>query len=220
MNDKLKLLDLSIPLQQRYDCFLIWLSSKNHVVIEFMAQDLGLTVSEVDVYNGLGELEDDEFAAIDKTGFDIGLLFIVLRAPEKVRRLMYKRSDEILKSSQPLTLLKEIVDENSDYTGIEELVKLISGNCWKSIASYLKQRNIDRNTLSVKLRSMLMGVGNSINLKKQISDAQLAWIIRAIQFDHSESSGVFTNEILEKDFNDDYQIFIKIHEHIEKYDTD
>ena len=220
MRDKLKLLDASIPLQKRYDDFLLWQSSINHVVIEFMAQELVLTVSEVAVFNELGELEEDEFDIIDKTGFDIGLLFIVVRAPEKVRRIMYSRCDEILKSSQPLTFLKEIVDEHSDYTGIEELVKQISGDCWKSIASYLKQRNIISGTINSAIRSMLMQVGNKINKKSDVSDKQYEWIVRAIQHDHAQSIGVFTNETIKTDFNDDYLIITRIHEHIERYETD
>lgn len=219
MKDKLNLLDSSIPLQKRYDDFILWLSSKNHAVIELMAQELGLAVSEVAVFNELGELEDDEFAVIDKTGFDIGLLFIVVRAPEKVRRIMYDRSVEILKSSQPLTLLKEIGDAHSDYTSIEELVKQISGDCWKSIASYLRQRNITSGTITTKIRSMLMQVGKRINTQSEVSDKQYAWIIRAIQHDYSESIGAFANEIVKTEFFEDYQIIIKIHEHIEKYET-
>lgn len=219
MKDKLNLLDSSLPLQKRYDDFLLWQSSINHVVIEFMAQELGLTVSDVAVFNELGELEDDEFAIIDKTGFDIGLLFIVVRAPEKVRRIMYDRSTEILKSSQPLTLLKEIVDEHSDYTSIEELVKQISGDCWKSVASYLRQRNITSGTITKNIRGMLMQVGNNTNDEKGITEGQLGWIIRAIQHDYTDSIGVFTNDIVKADFNDDYQIIIRIHEHIEKYET-
>lgn len=220
MKDKLKLLDASIPLQKRYDNFLLWQSSINHVVIEFMAQDLGLTVSEVAVFNELGELEEDEFAVIDKTGFDIGLLFIVLRAPEKVRRIMYGRSDEVLKSSQPLTFLKEIVDEHNDYTGIEELVKQISGDCWKSISSYLKQRNIISETINSGFRSMLMQVGNKLNKELEVSEKQYGWIVRGIQHDYAKAIGVFTNETIKNDFNDDYLMIIRIHEHIEKYETD
>jgi len=220
MKDKLNLLDSSIPLQKRYDDFILWLSSKNHAVIELMAQELGLAVSEVAVFNELGELEDDEFAVIDKTGFDIGLLFIVVRAPEKVRRIMYDRSVEILKSSQPLTLLKEIGDAHSDYTSIEELVKQISGNCWKSIASYLRQRSIVSGTITKNIRRMLMQVGNNINNEKEITDGQLGWIIRAIQHDNAESIGVFTNETIKTDFNDDYLLILRIHEHIERYETD
>nr|WP_315088855.1 hypothetical protein [uncultured Chryseobacterium sp.] len=220
MKDKLKLLDSSIPLQERYDAFLLWQSSINHVVIEFMAQELGLNVSEVAVFNELGELEEDEFDIIDKTKFDIGLLFIVVRAPEKVRRIMYDRSEEILKSSQPLTFLKEIVDEHSDYTEIEELVKQISGDCWKSIASYLRQRNIISGTITKNIRRMLMQVGNNINDAKEISEGQLGWIIRAIQHDHADSIGIFTNDTVKADFNDDYIIVTRIHEHIERYETD
>lgn len=220
MRDKLKLLDTSIPLQKRYDDFLLWQSSINHVVIEFMAQELRLTVSEVAVFNELGELEEDEFDIIDKTGFDIGLLFIVVRAPEKVRRIMYGRSEEILKSSQPLTFLKEIVDQHSDYTSIEELVKQISGDCLKSIASYLRQRNIESGTITKKIRSLLVQVGNKINSEDIVSDKQIAWIIRAIQHDYAQSIGVFTNETIKTDFHDDYLIITKVHEHIEKYETD
>lgn len=220
MRDKLKLLDASISLQKRYDDFLLWQSSINHVVIEFMAQELGLTVSEVAVFNELGELEEDEFDIIDKTRFDIGLLFIIVRAPEKVRRIMYSRCDEILNSSQPLTFLKEIGDEHNDYTCIEELVKQISGDCWKSIASYLKQRGINSGTINSKIRSMLMMVGNNINKTLDVSDKQYGWIIRAIQHDYAQSLGVFTNETIKTDFNDDYLIITRIHEHIERYETD
>lgn len=220
MRDKLKLLDASIPLQKRYDDFLLWQSSINHVVIEFMAQELGLTVSEVAVFNELGEFEEDEFDIIDKTGFDIGLLFIVVRSPEKVRRIMYSRCDEILKSSQPLTFLKEIVDEHNDYTGIEELVKLISGDCWKSISSYLKQRNIISETINSGFRSMLMQVGNKINKESEVTEKQYGWIVRGIQHDYAKSIGVFTNETIKTEFSEDYLIITKIHEHIEKYETD
>lgn len=219
MKDKLNLLNSSIPLQKRYDDFIIWQSSINHVVIEFMAQELGLTVSEVAVFNELGELEDDEFTIIDKTGFDIGLLFIVVRAPKKVRRIMYDRSVEILKFPQPLTLLKEIVDEHSDYTGIEELVKQIAGDCWKSLASYLRQRDIISGTITKDIRSMFMRVANNINKGNEITEKQLGWIIRAIQHDYAQSIGVFTNETVRTEFPDDYQIIIRIHEHIEKYET-
>ncbi len=219
MKDKLKLLDSSIPLQKRYDDFLLWQSSINYVVIELLAQELGLNVSEVAVFNELGELEDDEFAVIDKTGFDIGLLFIVVKAPEKIRRIMYDRSDEILKSSQPLTFLKEIVDEHSDYTSIHELVKQISGDCWKSVSSYLKQRNLTSGTINTGIRNMLRQVGDKINKNSEVSERQYDWIVRAVEHDYAQSLGIFTNETIETEFSDDYQVIIKIHEHIEKYDT-
>ena len=64
-----------------------------------------------------------------------------------------------------------------------------------------------------------MQVGNKINTNLEVSEKQYQWIVRAIQHDHSQSIGIFNNDTIKMDFNDDYQIIIKIHEHIEKYDT-
>ena len=217
MKDKLGLLNIAVPLQERYDKFLLWLSSKNHAVIEFMAQELGLTVSEVDVFNELGELDENEFEIIDRIGFDIGLLFIVVRAPKEVRKIMYDSSESILNSPQPLTSLMEIVDSQNDYTSIEDLVRQISGDCWKSVASYLRQRDLTSGTITKSIRSMLVQVGNKINAGNSASDKQYAWIIRAVQHDNVDSLGIFTNETIQTDFSEDYQIIIKIHEHIERY---
>lgn len=219
MRDKLCLLDTTISLQKRYDIFLFWLSSKNHGVIEFIAQELGLAVSEVDVFNELGELDAEEFDSIDQIGFDIGLLFIVVRAPKEVRRIMYERHVEILSSPQPLTTLKAIVDEHSNYNSIEELVKQVSGNCWKSVASYLRQRDIISGTITKSIRSMLMQVGKKINEEKEISEKQWGWIVRAIQHDHAGDLGIFTNDNLKENHYEDYELFIQIHEHIVKYAT-
>lgn len=219
MPDKLNLLNTAIPLQKRYDDFIIWLSKKNHAVIEFMAQELEISVSEVDVFNELDSLDEDEFEIIDSIGFDVGLLFIIVRSPKEVRKIMYDRSKEILNSEQPLTKLKSIVDEHSDYTSIEELAKKVTGNCWKSIASYLRQRDIASGTINKKIRQMFMQVGNQITAGNAISEGQLSWIIRAIEHDKANSLGVFTNDTIKTEFQEDYLIFTQIHQHINKYGT-
>lgn len=219
MPDKLNLLNTTIPLQQRYDDFLLWLSAKNHAVIEFMAQELELTVSEVDVFNELGALDEEEFKIIDSIGFDVGLLFIVVRSPKEIRKIMYDRNEEILHSQQPLTKLKSIIDEHSDYTSIEELTKKITGSCWKSVASYLRQREITSGTITKQIRRMLMQVGNRIIAGNEISEKQLNWIIRAIEHDKASTLGIFTNETIRTEFQEDYLIFTQIHQHISKYGT-
>jgi hypothetical protein len=219
MRDKLNLLDPKISLQKRYDDFLRWLSTKNHAIIELMADELGITISEVDVFNELGDLDDEEFGIIDKIGFDIGLLFIVVRAPKDIRKIMYERHSEISKSHQPLTALKSIVDEHSDYASIEELVQKVSGECWKSVSSYLKQRDIVSGTITKKIRGMLIQVGNKIMAENIVTEGQIGWLIRAIEHDKTNNLGIFTNDIVKDTFNDDYHIFIQIHEHIVKYGT-
>lgn len=217
MRDNLGLLNALIPLQKRYDAFLLWLSSKNHAVIEFMAQELGLTVSEVDVFNELGDLDEDEFNRIDKIGFDIGLLFIVVRAPKEIRNIMFDRHQEILNSLQPLTVLKSIVDEHSSYTSIEEMVRKISSDCWKSIASYLRQRDLVSGTITKKIRGMIMQVGIKVSRDEGISEGQLDWIVRAIEHDHTKTLGIFTNESIRTEYYEDYLTFQQIQEHIRRY---
>src|SRR3954451_1143584 len=109
MVDRLKLLNPKTPLQDRYDDFVRWITSKNHSIPELIAQDLGVSVSVVDVYFQLGRLDDDEFAIIDSCGFDIGSLFVFIRQPKKVRKRIYHNSKLLLQSKQPLQAIRKFI---------------------------------------------------------------------------------------------------------------
>lgn len=217
MIDKLSLLDSSVPLQKRYDSFLIWANDNKCITPEPMAAELGITVSEVDIYLMLGALEE-EFTIIDKAGFDIAHLFIIVRENRReARNQIYAAAEEILKSSQPLTRIKEILDESSHYNYVEDGVKKISADCWFTISSYLKQRNVENKPITKQFRGMLVTAGKKINAGKELSDKMMNWIIGAIQHDLDNDLGVFTNDDIKNKHIKDYEILSDIRENIDYY---
>lgn len=218
MIDKLSLLDSSVPLQKRYDSFLMWANDNNCITPEPMAAELGIAVSEVDIYLMLGALEEEEFTIIDKAGFDTDHLFIIVRENRReARNKIYVAAQEILKSSQPLSRIKEILDGSSHYNYVEDGVKKISAGCWFTIASYLKQRNIENGTITKKFRSMLVTAGKMINTGQQLSDKMMNWIIGAINHDLDNNLGIFTNDDIKTKHGNDFEILNDIRENIDYY---
>ena len=219
MHDVLCLRDNSTPLQERYDRFLLWVNDKNFTSANIIAEELGLDVSEVNVFFELGNLDDDEFAIIDEKGFDMAMVFLIVRSERRGRNEIYSHYEEILNDAQPLRKLMVIADKSSTYNSAVELVKKVNGNCWLSISNYLKQRGIVNGTITSKIRGMLFWAGKAVISGKKLSVDQIAWIIRAIEHDKSKSLGVFTNDTIRLEFNDDYQIFAEIHEILNEYEV-
>lgn len=219
MRDKLGLMDKAVPLQQRYDKYVLWLNTKNYPVSDFIAAELGLTVGEADVFAELGALDEEEFDIIDQKGFDIGHLFLIVRASKVTRNIIYQRSQEIINAMQPLNMMKRIVDENSNYIKVEELIRKVSAKCWSKLSSYLKQRGIEDGTINKGFRSMLVTANMKITKGELLSDKMVEWIVRAVHHDKSLALGVFTNDVIRLNFHDDYVILTQISESMSEYET-
>jgi hypothetical protein len=217
MIDNKKLLDTKIPLSKRYDEFIIFVSGRNNSIPEFVANDLGIEPWQVDVFFELNNLDEEEFEIIDKIGFDIGHLFVVVRAERRIRNLMYERCEEILTAEQPLTILKNITDENSHYNVVEQNIHLISAKCYKSLATYLKDTKIVNGTITSKFSSFLNKVSARRSKNEIISEKMASWIIRAIHHDKEKNLGIFTNDIVKNEYPEDLKLIVEISENIDIY---
>jgi len=209
MIDTLGLLDMSIPLSERYDKFLLWMSTKNHSIPELLAHEIGVNPSVIDVFFMLGHIDDEEFNMIDARKLDIGALFIFIRYSKEIRTKVYENAEKLLKSGQPLAMIKAFIDEHNTFNA-GELIQKVSSKCWSKISQYLKQRSIVNGTITAGFRSFLVTCAKQKNQGKELSTAQVDWIERAILHDKIKELGIFTNSALVKNFNDDYLLLKEI----------
>ncbi|MEJ7676850.1 MAG: hypothetical protein WKG06_03015 [Segetibacter sp.] len=207
MADKLRLLNGKILLQERYDNFVRWITSKNHSIPELIAQDLGVPVSVVDVFFQLGRLDDDEFPIIDSCQFDVGSLFVFIRHSKKVRMRVYGNSKLLLKARQPLQAIRKFIESVIE-VDLDKEVLSISKGAWKCVSKYLLDRAIDENVLNNSFRNMI---------KQKLTGPRIDWILQAIVYDREKSLKVFSNDILKDNFQPDYKKFAFILESIYNY---
>jgi hypothetical protein len=211
MSDILGLLKSSIPLQQRYDSFVLWISKKNNNVPDLLAFELEVDTGVVEVFFELGNLDDDEFEIIDQSKLDISEMFIFVRFNRSIRNKVYEKAAELLASPQPLSAIKAFIDKQSQ-TNIEELVGQVSPKCWSAISKYLKDRDIVNGTITRRIRSMFVNVA-----KGTLTGKMTDWIIRAIFHDKEKELGIFTSELIKQKYPTDYQLFVEIRDNLESY---
>jgi hypothetical protein len=203
MKDILNLTDVGIPIQKRYDEFLLWSNSHSSIIPDVIADQIKVDSSVVDVFLVLGELED-EFDIINEKKIDVSALFLIVRCKKEVRLKIYDNAEVLLAESQPMHAIRKFIEKASspDFT---EVINMITAKTWKIISNYIKQRKIESGTISDKFPNMLAKCSTFKTQGKLISEPMCEWIIRAIVHDKEHAFGIFTNvEILNhssEDFN-------------------
>jgi hypothetical protein len=209
MADLLQLTNKGVPLQKRYDQFVLWINEQTNNVPELLANSLGVDVSVVDVFFELGNLDVEEFSLIDENNIDIDELFLIVRTRKEVRLEAYKNASVLLSGKQPLKAIREFIDKQM-FGSQEDLIKRVSADGWSCINKYIKQRNIVNGTITKSFRSFLYRVSKFKKENRELSSAMMDWLIRAIIHDDANNLGVFTNSALKKEFSDDYELLGKI----------
>lgn len=210
MADKLNLLDANIPLLERYDKYLQWDNEHSIISPNIIAQELEMGIAYVEVFLDLGQLETDEFAIIDKNKIHIDALVAIVKEDRADRLKIYENYTQIISNTQePIKALRNFIDGDDEPLYKEKLLKISSG-AYFAISKYLKQRNIENGTITKGFRKLLFDIGKLIDNEDEMSDKQSDWVIRAITHDNIHSLRVFTNDILETDFQDDQLIFKEI----------
>ena len=213
MRDILKLTDADIPIQKRYDAFLIWCNEHPSSVSEIIAEQLGVNSSIIDVYLLLGDLEE-EFDIIDQKKIDVDFLFLIVRCDKYLRMKIYNNSEVILSNDQPVNALRTFIDKET-VPDFATLIQQVSPAAWGSIAKYLKDRGITSGRLSISFRSMLVMATRHRKAGKEISEKMADWIILAMTRDKEKGFNVFLNDGLKKKLPEDYKIFETIFSQIE-----
>lgn len=211
MADKIKLLDANIPLQERYDRYLEWISQHSTVSPNIIAQELEMSIAYVEVFLDLGKLDQDEFSIIDEIEISIDSLVLIVKEDSKEKRLKIYRNylSIVSDTNEPIKALRNFIDGDDEPLFMEKLL-LVSPQAYYSIASYLKQTGIENAVMPKKFRGFIVTIGKLIEANKPISDKQCDWVVKAVAYDKAQSLKIFSNEILKNDFNKDYLIFQEI----------
>lgn len=197
--------NIEIPLQERYDQFLEWVSQQSINNPEFLAPKLEVQPSVIDLFYELGALETEEFDIIDEHKIDVGILYLIVHFDKSIRSRIYARVVEFRELAQPLTAIREFVDEEivSVYSG---LLKQVCGGYWKSISQYLKAKDIDTGLLKKSVRSFFYSIGKHVSSGNELTINQLDYAAQMIVFDDEYEHGVFQNDQVHKDYPDDCQL--------------
>ncbi len=216
MEDKLDLLDLKIPLMERYNRYLKWDSQNSIVAIQIISQNLGISEANVEVYFDLGKLDDEEFDIIDNCKIPIDHLFLIIKEDKERRIELYNNYITIINgTNEPVKAIRNYIDGDNEPL-FKQLLQNVSYGAYRSISSYLKQTNTVKGTITTGFRSCLYQVSNKVENGDEISDGQTDWIVKAISYAESQGLNVFSNDLLKSDFIDDYEIFQKIIGEIKK----
>jgi hypothetical protein len=197
-----------IPLQKRYDDFVVWISEKTNNVPELIAVELEVEPSVVDVFFELANFDTEEFAMIDKCELDIDELFIIVRTKRNIRMQVYENAKTLLADPQPLKAIREFID-NAIFGTQDQLLRKVSSGAWKCVAKYLKSRSIEDGTITRKYRSLLVSLAKYKDQDKEFSDKQIDWLVRGILHDHEAELRIFTSNDLKNSFKDDYILIEK-----------
>lgn len=215
MADKLHLLNADIPLQIRYDKYLEWESQNSTVSLQVVAQNLEIRIAYVEVFVDLGKLDEEEFNIIDDCKINIDSLVLITKEEKPTREKIYSNYNIIISNTnEPLKALRNFIDGDNEPLFREKLER-VSPEAYFKIAQYLKQVGIEQGTITKQFRGLLVSVGKRLQNEETVSDPQIDWIVRAITFSNIHTLNVFSNELLETDFPDDYLIFQEIVEIIE-----
>ena len=197
-----------IPLQERYDAFVLWINEKTNNVSELLASELSIEVSVIDVFFELGNLDPEEFDLIDVSGLDIDELFIVVRARKDIRLRIYNRSKTFLTQTQPLKAIRDFIDDET-FVKQEEFLRKVSSDGWKCIAKYLKSRNIDNGAISKRFRGLLGTLAKFRIQGREFSPDQMSWLIGGILHDLQMELHVFTCDDLKTTYREDFNLISK-----------
>lgn len=203
MKDILGLTDIGIPIQERYDKFLLWSNTHPAIIADVIAGQIEVDSSVVDVFFLLGEMED-EFQIIDDKKIDVSALFLIVRCEKAVRMKIYDNAERLLSESQPMHAIRRFIEKASS-PDFNSIVNQISATTWKIASKYVRSRKIESGTITSKFPGMLNKAYRFKNNGWRISDNMCDWIIRGIVHDREHEFGIFTNpEILDhspEDFN-------------------
>jgi len=191
--------NINIPLQKRYDQFLEWISQQGNNNPEFLAPKLEVEPSVVDLFYELGALGEEEFKIIDQHKIDVGILYLIVHFNKPIRNRIYPRIVDFMGMAQPVSAIREFVEEEivSVYSG---LLKKICGGYWKSISAYLRAKDINEGLLKKNVRRFFYGIGNHVDSGKEITINQLDYAAQIIVYDDEYGHGVFLNDQVKKDF--------------------
>ncbi|MDT0554505.1 hypothetical protein [Patiriisocius hiemis] len=211
MADKLDLLNKSVPLLNRYDKYLEWESQNSTISLQVVSQNLEIATPYVEAYTDMGKLDyPDEFNTIDSLNIDLDSLVLILKEESDIREHIYANySSIILNTTQPIKALRNFIEGNNEPLFRDKL-ESITPQAYFKIAQYLKQVGIIEGTINKGFRGLLVSIGRKIQNDEYVSDKQFDWVVRAITHSNIHSLSVFTNEIIEKDFPEDYIIFKEI----------
>jgi hypothetical protein len=202
------LINIEVPLQERYDQFLKWVSEQGNSNPEYLAPKLKVHPSIVDLFYELGALDAEEFSIIDEHKIDVGILYLIVHFNKTIRRKIYPRIDEFKLMAQPLSAIRDFVDDEivSVYSG---LLKQISGGYWKSIAAYLKAKDVDIGLLKKGVRGFFYSIGKHVDNGNELTINQLEYAAQIIVYDDEYKHGVFLNDQVQKDFSEDYELMVE-----------
>src|SRR6185312_16702127 len=110
---------------------------------------------------------------------------------------------ELLNSNQPLNAIRIFIDQIT-IPDFNLLIQKITPKVWGVISKYLKERDIISGTINKKFRSMLVNAIKAKNTEKNISEPMVNWIMRGIAHDKEKELNIFTNEILQKEYPNDF----------------
>lgn len=211
MADKLDLLNKSVPLLERYDKYLEWESQNSTISLQVVSQNLEIDSPYVEAYTDMGKLDyPEEFKRIDSLNIDLDSLVLILKEESETRRHIYDNFSTIVSNtSQPIKALRNFIEGNNEPLFRDKL-ESISPPAYFKISQYLKQTSIVSGTITKSFRNLLVTIGRKLQNEEYVSDKQFDWVVRAITHSNIHSLNVFTNEIIEKDFHEDYIIFKEI----------
>lgn len=216
MADKLKLLDTSVPLLDRYDIYLEWESQNSTISLQVVSQNLEIGIAYVEVFIDLGKLDVEEFKIIDEKKIDMDSLVLILKENKEDRKHIYENFLSIISNtSEPVKSLRNFIGGDNEPLFREKLIN-ISPEAYFRISQYLKQTGIINGTITKSFRGFLVTIGKKIQNEEFISDKQFDWLVKAISHSNVHSLDIFTNEIIRVDFPEDYNIFRQIIDLIEK----
>ncbi len=197
--------NIEIPLQQRYDQFLEWVSQQGNNNPEVLAPKLDVQPSVIDLFYELGALEPEEFTIIDEHKIDVGILYLIVHFNKPIRSRIYPRVADFMELAQPLSAIRDFVDEEivSVYSG---LLKKICGGYWKSISGYLKAKDINTGLLKKGIRGFFFSIGRHVDNGNELTINQLEYAAQIIVFDDEYEHGVFLNDQVLKDYPDDCEL--------------
>jgi len=210
MADKLDLLNKNVPLLDRYDKYLEWESQNSTISLQVVSQNLEIGIAYVEAFIDMGKLDTEEFKIIDDTNIDIDSLVLILKESKKSRNRIYENFLSIVSNTtEPIKSLRNFIDGDNEPLFREKLEN-ISPKAYSRIAQYLKQTSTVSGTINLPFRKLLVTISKNLKNGSLVSDKQFDWVVRAITHSNIHSLNVFTNEIIEKDFPEDYIIFKEI----------
>lgn len=213
-----KLTDNTIPLQKRFEEFVLWSTSNPCGVIDRLAEQLSVAPGVVEVFYELGNLDEKEFEIIDEKKIDIDSLFLVVRCNKAIREMIYENAGRLMRD-RPITAIREFIEEHS-VPNFNPLIQSISANVWGKTAQYLKALNIEDGTINKNFRSMLVRANIIKKGGKEISEKMVNWIVSGIVHDLESELGIFTNENIKNNFPKDFVVIEKIIFLINAYSND